>query len=85
MITTIERKDETVYLPHKLIVPKGQVKFLEGDIIHGGGNAPSGMRCHGFLFNPADIQNKQNTLLKDTESGEMLDNSCVTSYSDKQK
>ena len=35
--------------------------FLDRDVVHAGGIAPSGLRCHGFLYDTNDKDRKKNT------------------------
>ena len=84
-MTNDEQVDEQIYLPYKLIVPKGQIAFLDGEIIHGGGIEPSEKRCHGYLFNPKDFSHKGNTRMDDNEKVIWLYETCKVPYTDYKK
>ena len=60
-IEKYDKREEQTYIPHKVIVPFGKIVFLDGDVVHAGGIAPSGLRCHGFLYDREDENKKQNT------------------------
>ena len=77
-----ERNNDHIYLPYKLIVPKGQVAFLHGDIIHGGGIAPSGERCHGFLYHPSHEKYRGNMPIDHSGENKLLSQTCKIPYSD---
>ena len=60
------------YFPYKLMVKYGQIAFLDGDVIHGGGLTPSGQRIHIYMASPFVLADKGNTHYTEgkTESAE---------------
>ena len=53
--------ENTRFFPHKLILSLGQIAFIDGDVIHGGGITPSGKRCHMYMCSP-DVYAEKKTL-----------------------
>lgn len=59
-------RDNTKRLfPYKLMLRAGQIAFIDGDVIHGGGLTPSGKRCHVYMCSPDDYAIKKNEHHKD--------------------
>ena len=81
-IEKYENKEETKYLPHKLIVPYGKIVFLDGDVVHAGGIAPSGLRCHGFLYDREDENKKRNTHHIKVKPNWDLTRQCMMPFTD---
>ena len=56
--------DNKRFFPYKLILSLGQIAFIDGDVIHGGGITPSGKRCHIYMCSPDVYADKKNTHFK---------------------
>ena len=50
------------------MVKYGQIAFLDGDVIHGGGLTPSGKRCHVYMCSPLVYDTKLNEHYREGET-----------------
>ena len=82
ILSKLHKDEPDLYLPFKLILKKVEIAFLDGDVVHAGGFMPSGLICHGFLFNTEHEKNKQNTYHVPGNRKLDLMMDCLTPYCD---
>ena len=76
VINQDEVDNTRLYFPYKLRVAKGEIAFLNGDVIHGGGLIPSGYRCHIYLCSTSTMGSRVNTYVKENTKNNQLFNIC---------
>ena len=82
LITKFNKSESNLYLPYKLFLKKGEIAFLDGDVIHAGGLMPSGLRCHGYLYQSKHEKYQVNTFHERGKTNLDLNEECITPHRD---
>ena len=66
------------------MLKKGEITFLDGDIVHAGGIVLSGLRCHGFIYDSKHDNSRINTYHCKGNKAKSLNTECLIPFSDNQ-